>query len=182
MSHWNDAYSELRSSTFEQTKIMNKIKFLILILIILLTSCEKKEDTTIQKFISEKHIDGKVIETKFLKNITSNDSVDYYQMEYLKLRTDDLYAPVVTNLEEAVKFCRRRIEFEKKAGVLNSKYNSDIILFEAIKKEKDKYSSMNNKILGGIYETTVKINGESFPRKMNVLLSPNLDNVLQITK
>lgn len=159
---------------------MNKIKFLILIT--LLTSCKKKEDTTIQKFISEKHIDGKVVETKFLKNITPNDSVNYYQMEFLKLKTDDLYAPVVTNLEEAIKFCKRRIEFEQREGVLNSKYNSDIILFEIIKREKDKYSSMNKKILGGIYETTVKIDGESFPRKMKILLSPDLDKVLQITE
>lgn len=159
---------------------MNKIYFLILAIIVI--SCGKKEDLTIQKFISQKHIDGEVIETIYLKDITPKDSVDYFHMEFLKLRTDDLYAPSVTNLEQAIEYCKLRIKHKSKISISNPKYRSDQVLFEVIKRNKDKYSSMEEKILGKIYETTIKIEGESFPRKMNISLSPNLDRVLRVNE
>jgi len=156
---------------------MNRIS--LLILIVLLYSCKSTppEQTTIQNFIDKNHIDAKVVEVSFVKNITAKDSVDYYHIEYLKLRNDNNYAPSVNNLEQAIDYCNLRIDNNLTNGY---HYGTDLIFFEIIKKEKDKYLNLREKELAKQFKAILKIKGNPYPETTNFLLSNDLKKILKI--
>ncbi len=159
---------------------MNKIKFIAIFC--LLASCNGKETSTIQDMIDGKHIDGKVVETKFLRDVTAKDSVKYYEREFLKMLTSDLYPPAVETIEQAINYAENPPTFEWSKKEPSPKYKTDIIFFGVIKKEIEKYSEMENKLLGKVFETTIKIDGQAFPEKMDICLTPDLEKVLGAIK
>jgi len=165
---------------------MKKIIFIILLLSIYSCENKSKEQKTIQKYIDNKHISGEVVETTFIKNITSMDSVNYYQMEFLKFRSENegSYNDDVRTLEQSIEFCKMRLELNKEVGfkIGSGNYRSDLIIFELIKEESDKYSEMNNRILGKMYDVIIKLEGEPYPLITIFCLTTDLSKVTNVIK
>lgn len=172
--------------------------FAIICLAFLLVRCAN-DTSTINNFLSDNHIDGKVVENVFIKNVTALDSMNYYRYEFMKI-VDDSYPPkYAKSIEAAISYKDERLKMnkifdsiKKKTGtkefdfILNDKINndykyaSDKIILEVIKREKDKYESFGNKILCKLYRTTIKIDGIPFPKRIEIALSNDDSKVLRV--
>ena len=154
---------------------MKSIKLLIFTLLFISCHLKSEEHSAIQKFLNKNHIDAKVVETSFVKDITAKDSVDYYIYEYFRIAGNE-YGN--RDLEGTIWNINRLKEF----NASDYKKDMDLILFEFIKKEKDKYTAMEDVVLGKLYKGIIKVEGNPYPENINFCLSNDLKSVVRIVE